>query len=357
MMKPVFIIAEAGVNHNGVAEIAFQLVDAAAAAGADAVKFQTFKSEKLVTKTATKAEYQKKATDLDESQYEMLKKLELSHDNHHKLKNYCEKKGIQFLSTAFDDESLDFLVSEIGISTLKISSGDLTNGPLLLAHARTKCDLIVSTGMATLDEVEAALGVIAFGLTENQSPSLTAFRAAYLSEDGQRLLKEKVTLLHCTSEYPAALEDINLNAMLTMSKAFGLKVGYSDHSEGIAVPIAATSLGAILIEKHFTLDKSLPGPDHKASLSPDELSNMVTAIRQVEKALGSYTKKPTKSEIKNRNIVRKSLVAISNIYKGDVYTKDNITAKRPGDGVSPMEYWDYLETKALDNVLIDEFVK
>ena len=305
-MGKVFIIAEAGVNHNGDRDMAFQLVDAAVDAGIDAVKFQTFKAEHIVTKLAEKAGYQKNTTNETESQYSMLKKLELSHKTHHELIEYCEKKGIRFLSTAFDSESVDFLVNDLGLKTLKIPSGEITNGPLILSQAFTGCDLILSTGMATLDEIQLALEVIAYGLISdadlNVQLSSSMFRQAFLSKEGQQALKEKVTLLHCTSEYPAPLEDINLKAMLSMEKKFNLNVGYSDHSEGIIVPIAATSLGAVLIEKHFTLDKSMPGPDHKASLNPDELSNMVTAIRQVEMAMGSGRKEPAAHEIKNRNV-------------------------------------------------------
>jgi len=353
-VSKIYVIAEAGVNHNGSAELALQLVDAAVDAGADAVKFQTFKAENLVTKGADKAEYQKATSGSDESQFDMLKRLELSYEMHHQLIEYCSDKGITFLSTAFDTDSLHFLVGELGLTSLKIPSGEITNGPLLLEHARTGCDLILSTGMATLGEVEEALGVIAYGLLasegESDKPSREAFQQAYCSAQGQALLKEKVTVLHCTTEYPAPPEEINLKAMVTMQQAFGLKTGYSDHSEGITVPIAASAMGATLIEKHFTLNKSLPGPDHKASLEPDELTAMIKAIRIVEQSMGDGKKVPTLSELKNRQIARKSLVAVKDINLGEKLSEDNITAKRPGVGVSPMEYWDMIDKIAQSDI-------
>ncbi len=356
-MKPVYIIAEAGVNHNGSHEMAFRLVDAAVQAGADAVKFQTFKAEKLVTKNSQKANYQKQSTG-DESQFTMLKQLELAHDTHHKLAKYCRKNFIDFLSSAFDSKSLNFLVKDIGLSRLKIPSGEITNGPLLLEHALTGCDLILSTGMTTMSEVENALGVLAFGLMNSSNshiePSRAAFQDAYSSEEGRRLLKKKVTLLHCTTEYPAPIIEINLNAMLTMRSIFDLKVGYSDHSEGITIPTAATALGAIMIEKHFTLDRKLPGPDHKASLEPKELKSMVDAIRVVELALGNGKKEVTPSELNNQDIVRKSLVASREIKKGEIFDESNIEIKRPGTGVSPMLYWNYLGEKATKSLNPDQ---
>jgi len=357
-VKKIFVIAEAGVNHNGSSEMAFQLVDAAVEAGADAVKFQTFKAENLVTKYAYKAEYQKATTGAGETQYEMLKRLELSYEMHYQLIEYCKKKGVEFLSTAFDTDSLRFLVDGLGLTTLKIPSGEITNGPLLLEHAQTGCDLILSTGMATLGELEEALGVIAFGLLvsegHNAKPSRAAFQQAYFSEDGQACLKEKITVLHCTTEYPAPAKEINLNAMLTMHQAFGLKTGYSDHSEGITVPIVASAMGATLIEKHFTLDKTHPGPDHKASLEPDELKQMVTAIRTVEQVMGNGVKGPMPSEIKNREVARKSLVASKMIKEGEQFTEQNVIIKRPGTGSSPMEYWDFLGTVSSRNLQRDD---
>ncbi len=342
------IIAEAGVNHNGQEHLAFELVDAAKKAGADIVKFQTFKAKRLVTADAKQCEYQIKNTGKQESQLEMLTRLELSYEAHHRLLAYCNKQNIEFLSTAFDSESLKFLVHELGLKRLKIPSGDITNAPLVLEHARTGCDLIVSTGMATLSEVETALGVIAFGYTaaENSSPSVEAFQAAFYSKDGQQALKEQVTVLHCTTEYPAPMEDINLKAMDTLATAFNLNVGYSDHSQGIVIPIAAVARGAQVIEKHFTLDNNMEGPDHKASLEPDELTEMVLSIRRIELALGDGLKGPRPSEIKNKAIARKSLVATEDIRTGENFTIDNLAIKRPGNGVSPYRYWELLGHKA-----------
>ncbi|MCP2005435.1 UNVERIFIED_ORG: N-acetylneuraminate synthase [Buttiauxella agrestis ATCC 33320] len=338
------IIAEAGVNHNGDEKIAFKLVDAAYKAGADIVKFQTFKAKNLVTAEAKQAEYQVANTKKQESQLAMLSRLELSWDTHHKLVSYCDELGIEFLSTAFDSESLDFLVNDLGIKRLKLPSGELTNAPLVLEHARTGCDIIISTGMATLSEIEAALGVIAFGYTASKEelPSLEKFHQAYSSEEGQKALKDKVVILHCTTEYPAPMNEINLRVMDTLRDAFDLPAGYSDHSTGITIPIAAVARGASVIEKHFTLDKNMDGPDHKASLEPNELALMVAAIRQVEQALGSKVKTPTVSEIKNKSVARKSLVAAKDINVGEVFTADNLTIKRPGIGMSPYSYWEIL---------------
>ncbi len=343
-MTKTYIIAEAGVNHNGSEALAFKLVDAALAAGADVVKFQTFKAKNLVTKSARQADYQIKNTQVVESQYEMLSRLELSYEAHHKLIAYCNDKGIEFLSTAFDHESLDFLVNDLGLQRLKIPSGEITNAPLVLAHARTGCDLIVSTGMASLSEIEAVLGVIAFGYMtdENSEPDVKAFEDAYFSEAGQKVLKEKVTLLHCTTEYPAPFDETNLKVMDTLAGAFGLPVGYSDHTKGIAVSVAAAARGAVVVEKHFTLDKNMEGPDHKASLNPDELKAMVEAIREIELAIGHGRKGPTASEISNKIVARKSLVAATNILKGEAFSPGNLEVKRPGSGMSPYRYWDMM---------------
>ncbi|MEF1170799.1 N-acetylneuraminate synthase [Vibrio sinaloensis] len=342
------IIAEAGVNHNGDEKLAFELVDAAHQAGADIVKFQTFKAKNLVTAAAKQAEYQVANTQKQESQLAMLSRLELSYEAHHELVKHCESLGIEFLSTAFDSESLAFLVNDLGLTRLKLPSGELTNAPLVLEHARTGCDLIVSTGMATLSEIEMALGVIAFGYTSSHDelPSVQAFQQAYASAIGQAALKQKVTILHCTTEYPAQMAEINLRAMDTLGHAFDLPAGYSDHSEGITIPIAAVARGAVLIEKHFTLDKNMEGPDHKASLEPQELTSMVTAIRQVEAALGSAVKTPTVSEVKNKAVARKSLIAAHDIAEGESFTADNLTIKRPGSGMSPYRYWELLERHA-----------
>ncbi|HAS8565423.1 TPA: N-acetylneuraminate synthase [Vibrio vulnificus] len=352
------IIAEAGVNHNGDEALAFKLVDAAHQAGADIVKFQTFKAKNLVTEQAKQADYQVVNTQKQESQLAMLSRLELSYAAHHQLVKHCESLGIEFLSTAFDSESLDFLVNDLGLTRLKLPSGELTNAPLVLEHARTGCDLIVSTGMATLAEIEMALGVIAFGYTEEEhvAPSVLAFQQAYASNEGQKALKEKVTILHCTTEYPAPMAEINLKAMDTLGKAFDLPAGYSDHSEGITIPIAAVARGAVLIEKHFTLDKNMEGPDHKASLEPDELTAMVKAIRQVELALGSAVKSPTVSEVKNKAVARKSLVASQAIQAGDAFSADNVTIKRPGNGMSPYQYWEMLERKASRDYQVGDLI-
>ncbi|HFQ5405101.1 TPA: N-acetylneuraminate synthase [Vibrio vulnificus] len=352
------IIAEAGVNHNGDEALAFKLVDAAHQAGADIVKFQTFKAKNLVTEQAKQADYQVANTQKQESQLAMLSRLELSYAAHHQLVKHCESLGIEFLSTAFDSESLDFLVNDLGLTRLKLPSGELTNAPLVLEHARTGCDLIVSTGMATLAEIEMALGVIAFGYTaaDHVAPSVLAFQQAYASNEGQKALKEKVTILHCTTEYPAPMAEINLKAMDTLGKAFDLPAGYSDHSEGITIPIAAVARGAVLIEKHFTLDKNMEGPDHKASLEPDELTAMVKAIRQVELALGSAVKSPTVSEVKNKAVARKSLVASQAIQAGDAFSADNVTIKRPGNGMSPYQYWEMLERKASRDYQVGDLI-
>lgn len=352
------IIAEAGVNHNGNDKLAFELVEAAYQAGADIVKFQTFKAKNLVTESAKQAGYQVANTQKQESQLAMLSRLELSYEAHYQLVAHCNKLGIEFLSTAFDSESLDFLVNELGLKRLKIPSGEITNAPLVLEHARTGCDLIVSTGMATLAEVESVLGVIAFGyLTDDdKQPSILAFQQAYASNEGQRLLKEKVTVLHCTTEYPAPMEEINLKAMDTLGRAFDLEAGYSDHSEGITIPIAAVARGAVLIEKHFTLDKNMEGPDHKASLEPQELEAMVKAIRQVETALGSSVKTPTVSEVKNKSVARKSLVAARDIKEGEELTESNLTIKRPGSGLSPYRYWELIGNKASKNYKVGELI-
>ncbi|MCP4275857.1 MAG: N-acetylneuraminate synthase [Gammaproteobacteria bacterium] len=359
-MNRTYVIAEAGVNHNGDPKLASQLVDVAVEAGADAIKFQTFKAGKLATASAIKAGYQQQTTKVDESQLAMLKRLELGQDAHHDLYAYCNEKGIEFLSSAFDPDSLEFLVSDLGLNTLKIPSGEITNGPSLLAHARTGCDLIISSGMATLEEVEQALGVIAFGMVHDSNaaipPSSVSFMEAYRSLQGQQLLREKVRVLHCTTEYPAPLEDINLKAMQTMRTAFGLDIGYSDHSEGITVPIAAVALGACMIEKHLTLDKTLPGPDHRASLEPDELKAMVEGVRAVELALGNGEKVPMSSELGNRDVARKSLVAAAEIREGEIFTEDNLTIKRPGTGRSPMEFWDMLGEKSKADYRVDEVV-
>lgn len=309
----VFIIAEAGVNHNGDIALAKKLVEEAKRAGADCVKFQTFRAEALVTGDAKKAEYQKKQTGASQSQFEMLKKLELSKEEFLELKAYCDECEIEFLSTAFDMESLDFLES-LAPSCYKIPSGEITNYPYLVAIAKTGRPVILSTGMCEMEEVEAAVST--------------------LREHGAGA----ITILHCTTEYPAPLADVNLKAMNTLGEYFKVPVGYSDHTEGIEIPVAAVAMGAQVIEKHFTLDKNMEGPDHKASLTPVELSEMVQAIRNVEQALGSSEKIVTKREKANRMVARKSIVAAQPIVKGEVFSSENLTVKRPADGISPMRW-------------------
>lgn len=357
-MKRTYIIAEAGVNHNGDEKLAFKLIDVAHAAGADVIKFQTFKAKKLVTDDAAQCDYQIANTGKVESQLAMLGRLELSCAAHHRLVAYCNELGIGFLSTAFDFDSLAFLVNDLKLQTLKIASGEMTNAPLVLEHARTGCNLIVSTGMATLAEIEAVLGVIAFGYTmpDCVKPSMELFQQAYFSDAGKQALKKKVTLLHCTTEYPAPMADINLLAMDTMMSAFRLPVGYSDHSEGILVPIAAVARGAIVIEKHFTLDKNMQGPDHKASLNPDELTNMCAAIRSIEQALGDGIKGPRPAELRNKTIARKSLVAATSIQVGEFFTAKNVEIKRPGHGASPYNYWELLAKVATRDYQLGEII-
>lgn len=357
-MTKTYIIAEAGVNHNGEIDRALLLVDAAVLTGADAVKFQTFRAEALVVSDAEKAEYQLEHTPSSESQLEMLKKLELDEAAHEKIFNHCRAQGIQFLSTPFDIESLSILTERLDLPRLKISSGDITNALLLLRTAQSMKPVILSTGMSTLKEIETALGILAFGfLSSKEPPSLEAFQNAFCSKAGQKILKENVTLLHCTTEYPAPIEEINLKAMKTLRSTFNLPVGLSDHSEGITVAIAAAASGAEVIEKHFTLDKTLPGPDHKASLEPDEFKKMVEGIRQVERAMGTAEKGPTPSEKNNLDIVRKSLVAARKISRGEHFTEQNLTVKRPGKGISSLYYWDYLGKSAKKNYQKDDLIE
>lgn len=356
-MDRTFIIAEAGVNHNGSLELAMQLIDVAATAGADAVKFQTFKAEKLVTRGASKADYQKQATGANESQLDMLRRLELKPEFHMQLRDYCQARGVAFLSTAFDFESLAFLVNEVGVARLKVPSGEITNGPFLLAHAQTGQEIILSSGMATLAEVETALGVLAFGYLGWSEPGVARFHEAYSSELGQALLRQKVTLLHCTSEYPTPPSHVHLRAMDTLAQAFGLPVGYSDHTEGLAVPIAAVARGATLIEKHFTLDRRLQGPDHQVSLEPLELKQMVDAIRTIEQALGSARKIPQPVELKTRDVARKSLVAAAPIAVDQRFSVENLACKRPGSGLSPMLYWQLLGKQAKQVYQEDDLIQ
>lgn len=355
-MNPVYIIAEAGVNHNGSLDLARKLIDAAKAAGADAVKFQTFKASSIASAGASKAAYQKETTDAAESQLDMLKKLELSVADHDALLQHCRDVGIEFMSTPFDLDSVDLLMN-LGVQRMKIPSGELTNGPLVLKVARTGLPVILSTGMATPAEIETALGVLAFGMSEPDAvPAAGDFAAAYASEQGKRLLRDRVVILHCTTQYPTPYEDVNLRGMDTLKNLFGIPVGYSDHTPGITIPVAATARGAVLIEKHFTLDKNLPGPDHKASLEPQELTEMVRSIRIVERALGTGEKKPQPSELGNMAIARKSLVAAKDIAPGEVFSEANLTVKRPGSGISPMLYWEWLGKESRRAYAADDII-
>lgn len=342
MSDRTLVIAEAGVNHNGSRELALELVDVAADAGADVVKFQTFNAGQLVTATAEKAVYQVANTRDDGPQLSMLSQLELSTADHEALSDRARSRGIRFMSTPFDVASLQFL-SKFDMPAIKIASGDITCAPLLLQAARLRKPLIVSTGMSTLSDIEQALGVLAFGLTTDRDPVGRAdFSAAYLAPAGRRALESHVSLLHCVTQYPAPARFVNLRAMDTIAVAFGLPVGYSDHTVGTEVVIAAVARGARIIEKHFTLDRNLPGPDHAASLEPEELSYMVHAIREVEDALGAALKQPTDAELLNMAVARRSIVAARRIAAGELLTFEMLAAKRPGLGISPMQVWDLL---------------
>ena len=347
MTRPrTLIIAEAGVNHSGSLETALALVDAAADAGADIVKFQTFNANSMTGRAARKADYQQRTTDAGESQLAMLQRLELPQSAHHPLIARAKQRGIEFLSTPFDPKSLEFLLS-LKLPRIKIGSGDLTNAPLLHELARAGATLILSTGMATLGEVEEALGVLAHGYGgSNDAPGIAAFRAAWRDPSARARLEEKVSLLHCTTEYPCPPEDVNLAAMQAMRAAFKLPVGYSDHTDGFEISLAAVALGATIIEKHLTLDRSAEGPDHAASLEPGDFSRMVSAIRNIEGAIGDGVKTPKNSEIKNIPIARKSIVAARPLNAGDVIGAADITTKRPGSGRSPIEYWSLIGTTA-----------
>lgn len=329
----VFIIAEVGVNHNGSLELAKQLVDVAKDCGADAVKFQTFKAENLVTKTAKQADYQTANTGKQESQFDMLKRLELSEAAHHELVAHCHKNQIEFMSTPFDLQSIQFL-NGLGVERFKIPSGEITNYPYLKMVGAYNKEIVLSTGMATLADIEAALNLLIDSGTD----------------------KNKITILHATTDYPTQMQDVNLAAMQTIAQAFKVKVGYSDHTPGIEVPTAAVALGATIIEKHFTLDKNLPGPDHKASLEPQELKAMVKAIRNIEIALGDGIKRPSASEQKNMQVARKSLVALTDIKKGETFSEQNLTVKRPGLGISPMRWNEVIGQVAQKDYQADELI-
>lgn len=332
-MGKTIIIAEAGVNHNGDMAIAKGLIDVASSAGVDYVKFQTFKTENLVSCDATTAEYQQNATG-ETSQFAMLKRLELNREQHRELMDYCREKGVKFLSTAFDLDSIDFL-NTLNLDFWKVPSGEITNYPYLAKIARTKKPIVMSTGMCDVQDIENALNT--------------------LYENGAK--KEDITLLHCNTQYPTPMCDVNLKAMMMLADTFGVSVGYSDHTQGIEIPIAAVALGATVVEKHFTLDSNMEGPDHKASLEPDELKAMVTAIRNVEQALGTGNKIPSMSEMPNKNVARKSIVAKRYIKQGEPFTEENITVKRPGNGISPMRWNDVLGSVSTRNYSPDELIE
>ena len=334
MKKPILIIAEAGVNHNGDLALAKQLIDVAADAGADLVKFQTFSADRLATREAKKADYQSVTTGSAETQHQMLSRLELSANMHHELIAYCATRNIGFFSTGFDIESVDFLIS-LGINHFKIPSGEITNLPYLRHIGQFSKPVIISTGMATMGDIEAAIDVLVQAGTT----------------------RSLITVLHCTTEYPTPMSEVNLHAMQSIQAAFGVAVGYSDHTSGIEVAIAAVVLGATVIEKHFTLDKSLPGPDLKASLEPDELKAMVSAIRNIEIALGDGIKRLTPSEARNKPVARKSLVASKAIKAGEVLSAENVTTKRPGTGISPMNFDAVMGRKAARDFAVDELIE
>lgn len=331
-MSRVYIIAEAGVNHNGDIELAKKMIDVAVQAGVDAIKFQTFVSGKLACKSAPKAQYQKENTGKEETQLEMLKKLELTEENHCELLAYCIDNNIEFISSPFDISSMEYLYG-LGMRKLKIPSGEITNYPYLKRASALFRDIIISTGMSTLEEVQQAIAILQEGKEKN------------------------ITILHCHTQYPTKMEDVHLRAMISLGKETSLKYGYSDHTQGIEIPIAAVAMGATVIEKHFTLDKSMDGPDHKASLNPDELIAMVESIRNIEKALGSKEKHVTSSESENRDIVRKSMVASKPIQKGEVFTENNLTTKRPGNGISPMRWNEIIGTTARRDYQEDEMIE
>lgn len=350
------IIAEAGVNHNGDCANALALVEAAARAGADVIKFQSFRAERLATGEAAKASYQRATTGSEQSQLDMLRALELSEKDEERIAGACAAANIAYMSTPFDAETATHLVRRIGVTTLKVGSGDLTNAPLLLHLARFRLPIILSTGMATLAEVEQALGVIAFGYLREGGvrPASGDFANVLLDRGAWKELRSKVTLLHCTTEYPADPHSINLRAMATLREAFGLPVGFSDHSRGIHIAAAAVALGATVIEKHMTLDRNLPGPDHRASIEPDEMAAMVSAIRDVEASLGDGRKIPAPEELPNRAVARRSLVAARRIRCGERFSEENVGVKRPGTGIAPVEYWTYLGKTASRDYARDE---
>jgi len=349
------IIAEIGVNHNGSLEMAKRLIDKAVECKVDTVKFQIGDPANFISPIASKAHYQKQNTGIEETQLDMVKKLVLKPESYRELNSYCKHKGVSFLATPFDKDSVNFLSKDLSLNTLKIASGEITNYELLYECAQTNKNLIISTGMSTLSEIRSALNFLMFCyLFPDDLPSTKNISKSNISNDYSKVLGNKVTLLHCTTEYPAPFESINLNAMTTLQETFGLSVGFSDHSLGIEAALAAIPIGAKIIEKHFTLDKNLPGPDHTASLTPDELEKLVIEIRKFEKILGSTEKKPHSIELENIEIVRRSIFANGNIKKGDFLTNENIICKRPSTGICSSKYWDLIGTKAVRNFVDNE---
>lgn len=353
------VIAEIGVNHNGSLDKAIELVDAAADAGADLVKFQTFRADKLVTPSARQAAYQQRnlGSSGNDGQLAMLRALELDDDAHLTIAAHAKRRGVGFLSTPFDPDSTDFLIDRMGLDQIKVGSGDMTNAPHLLHLARRGVSVILSTGMATMDEVKRALGCLALGYIGGENPGPDAFLAALDSPEGQDALRRKVLMLHCTSNYPAPFPEINLAVMDTYARLFPCRIGFSDHSEGIFVAVAAVARGAVMIEKHFTLDRTLPGPDHRASIEPAAFAEMVRGIREVEQAIGTSEKVPTPSEIDTMSVARKSLIATAAIAAGEVFGAHNLGVKRPGGGMAPELYWSLLGRKASRSYAADELLQ
>lgn len=353
-----YVIAEAGVNHNGSPARARELVDAAVEAGADAVKFQTFVPELLVSRHSKMAAYQQRNSGKSESQLAMLRDLQLDADAHYALRDHCVDRGIEFLSSPFDTESLQFLVDDLGVQRIKLGSGELTNGPFLVASGQTGLPVILSTGMGNLGEVGNALAALAWGYqhTERQPAGVAELAAAFAQQAGQEILAARVALLHCTTQYPTPAEAVNLRAMATLRDEFGLAVGFSDHTTSTLLAGSAVALGAVIIEKHFTLDKALPGPDHKASLEPAELTAMIAHIRATEECLGDGVKRAAAAEVENLPVARKSLVAGEQIRAGEFFTAANVAIKRPGTGLSPFCYWELVGKTARRDYATDEVI-
>lgn len=353
----VFIIAEIGVNHNGDLDKALQLIDAAVDAGADAVKFQSYRTESLVSQSTKMAKYQQTNVQADISQFALLKQYELTRAQHILLKRHCLQRGIAFLSTPFDHDSLAMLIESCQVEKIKVGSGDLTNYPLLFAIAKERVPVIISTGMADLTDIQHALQALALGFTQpNEQPTMDASRLAYYSDEGQAALASFVTVLQCTTAYPAPPQGINLKAMQTIRHAFHLPVGFSDHSEGIHIAIAAAALGASVIEKHITLDRNLPGPDHQASIEPDTFTQMVTGIRDIELALGDGLKRPSVDALENAKVATRVIVAAKKINAGETFSEKNLMVKRAGLGLSSQHYWALLGNKATKNYVLDEVI-